>query len=168
MPDLDNRLPGRTVLAFALHPITAPALCSHCAGAEAAVAQLMEFAPPEFVGDPTSPAAIADLFERYVAEQAHGIFRMGDFEAIGLRCLAVRIARHQEREDVATIAVALQRIAMPDRFVGVWAVYPGIAGRIYPMVLGLHGPLSIGQMYQLINRPIGALDAGAGIIPDPV
>ena len=107
MPDLDNRLPGRMVLAFALHPITAPASCSRCNGAEAAVAQFMEFAPPEFTGDPTSSAAIAELFERFIVEQSRGIFHIGDFEAIGVRCLATRIAQHQEREDVATIAAAL-------------------------------------------------------------
>ncbi|MBA3822583.1 MAG: hypothetical protein H0X24_01610 [Ktedonobacterales bacterium] len=167
MPDLENRLPGRMVLAFALHPIPVPAACGRCVGVEPAVAHLMEFAPPPLIGDPSSPATIADLFERFVAEQARGIFRMGDFEPVGVQCLAARMARHQERADVATIAAALQSMALPERFMGAWAVAPGVDGKLFPMILGAHEPLSVAQMYLLINRPLGELDAGDEIIADP-
>ncbi|MBA3822620.1 MAG: hypothetical protein H0X24_01795 [Ktedonobacterales bacterium] len=167
MPDLTNRLPGRMVLAFALHPLTASEPCRRCAGAEEAIAQLLDFGPPAFNGDPSAPTVIADLFERFVAEQAQGIFRMGDFEPVGVQCLAQRMARHQERDDVATILAALQGMTLPERFIGAWAVEPGVAGRLFPMVIGAHDPLSIAQMYRLINRPLGELDAGAEVIPEP-
>ncbi len=167
MPDLENRLPGRMVLAFALHPLTAPEPCRRCAGAEGAVAQLLEFGPPEFHGDPSAPTVIAELFERFVAEQAQGIFRMGDFEPVGVQCLAQRMARHQERDDAATIAAVLDTMRLPERFIGAWAVAPGVDGRLFPMIIGAHEPLSIAQMYRLINRPLGALDAGDEMIPDP-
>ena len=168
MTDLDNRLPGRMVLVFAVHPITAPTPCQRCQGAEPAVGQLMVILPPPFLGDPTSANDLAALYEQFVIEQAHGVFRLSAFAALGMQCLATFIANHQDREDEAVIATALAGMSLPERLVGAWAVAPGVEGQLYPMVLGLTGPLSIAQMYHLLNQPLGTLDAGLNdMLPDP-
>jgi len=162
MPDLENRLPGRMVLVFALHPITSPAQCQECQGGEPAIGQKIEIVPPPFTGDPDSPTDMDDLYERYVAEQHAGIFRLTEFVAVGAQCLAKRVAMHQQREDIAVIAHYFATEPLPERLAGAIAVAPGIDAPLYPMVLGLAGPLSIAQMFLLINQPLGTLNAGLG------
>ena len=168
MSDLENRLPGRMVLTFALHPLATPIPCHQCQGAEPAVGQFLALFPPLFTGDPTSASDLASFFEEFIVEQARGVFRLSTFEALGIHCLAASIALHQDRKDTVAIATALAHMTLPERLVGTWAVAPGVEGRLFPMVLGLDGPLSIGQMYRLLNQPFGTLDAGlAEVLPDP-
>ena len=167
MPDLENRLPGRMLLVFALYPLVALASCQWCQGAEPAVGQLTALFPPPFLGDPTSATDIAVLFEQFFVEQARGRFRLSGSEAMGVQCLATYIAKHQARDDQGTIATALAAMTLPERLVGACAVAPEANGQLYPMVLGVAEPLSIMQMYHLINQPLGSLNAGVVLLPEP-
>lgn len=164
MADLSNRLPGRMLLVWVAQALADHAPCDLCGGAELAIAQRMVFAPPPLSPEIPLAQAAEAMLETWLAEQQAGRFRASGLVPVGPRCLAQLAAQHLQYDVVASFVKLLATTPFPERLIGALAVEPGSEGRTYPMVLGVPGSRSLGDLFLLLNAPHGTLDAGEDLI----
>jgi len=165
MPDIVNRLPGRTLLIWVAKPLETTSWCSDCRE-EIAIAHWVQLLPPGVPANLNIDDAADAMYERWLDEQRQCIARLSPFEVVGVRCIARRCAQYMMRSDIVKEFQAFfANTPFPDHVLGAMAVEAGLGGKAYPMALGVVGSRSLRELMQFLNVPLGTIDATDDVIP---
>jgi hypothetical protein len=160
----------RTLVCWVAKPLVAPGPCQACR-AESAVAQFLQLLPPSMPTHLPIERAADEMYERWLQEQLAGTVRLSAIEELGARCLAQRAAMFViQPHQVDRFITFFAGQDLPDQVVGAMAIEPGMSGKSFPMVMGISGVRAIRALIQVLNAPIGTLDASDELIaldPEP-